>query len=106
MTGMTAYMFDGAKPLFLRGLSLFHGWLPFFLVYLVARLGYDGRGLPAGFDIETSDRLGLQIVRTLMSAELDGSLEMRHADSGGTDVVVRVPIGRRAGRGPAHCVPD
>ncbi|MDB6006206.1 MAG: hypothetical protein JWR15_3193, partial [Prosthecobacter sp.] len=35
LTGMTAYMFDGAKPLFLRGLSLFHGWLPFLLLYLV-----------------------------------------------------------------------
>jgi K+-sensing histidine kinase KdpD len=43
--------------------------------------------------------LGLQIVRTLMSAELDGSLEMRPNADGGTDVVVRVPIGRRAGRG-------
>jgi two-component sensor histidine kinase len=58
----------------------------------------DGRGLPEGFDIETSDRLGLQIVRTLMSAELDGTLEMRPGADGGTDVVVRVPIGRRAGR--------
>ena len=58
----------------------------------------DGRGLPQGFDIETSDRLGLQIVRTLMSAELDGTLEMRPGADGGTDVVVRVPIGRRAGR--------
>ena len=62
-------------------------------------VGDDGRGLPPGFDIETSDRLGLQIVRTLMSAELDGSLEMRDGADGGTDVVVRVPIGRRAGRG-------
>ena len=32
---------------FLRGLSLFHGWLPFLLVYLVWRLGYDGLR-PAG----------------------------------------------------------
>lgn len=57
----------------------------------------DGRGLPAGFSLEKSDRLGLQIVRTLVSAELDGSLEMHDvADSGGTDVVLRVPLGRRA----------
>ena len=62
-------------------------------------VGDDGRGLPEGFDVETSDRLGLQIVRTLMSAELDGSLQMRPSADGGTDVVVRVPIGRRAGRG-------
>ncbi|OYW78151.1 MAG: hypothetical protein B7Z37_00485 [Verrucomicrobia bacterium 12-59-8] len=45
MTGMTAYMFDGNKPLFLRGLSLFHGWLPLLLVFLVFRLGYDKRAL-------------------------------------------------------------
>ncbi|MFO1482885.1 MAG: hypothetical protein U1F71_05900 [Verrucomicrobiaceae bacterium] len=43
MTGMTDYMFDDTKPLFLRGLSLFHGWLPFLLVFLVFRLGYDRR---------------------------------------------------------------
>ena len=41
----------------------------------------------------TSDRLGLQIVRTLVSAELDGSLEMHDVPGGGTDVVLRVPIG-------------
>lgn len=42
-TGMTSYMFDGRKPLFLRALSLFHGWLPWLLLFLVARLGYDRR---------------------------------------------------------------
>ena len=55
----------------------------------------NGRGLPEGFSIEQSDRLGLQIVRTLVSAELDGSLDMHDAPEGGTDVVLRVPIGRR-----------
>ena len=55
----------------------------------------NGRGLPEGFSIEKSDRLGLQIVRTLVSAELDGSLDMHDAPDGGTDVVLRVPIGRR-----------
>lgn len=34
----------------------------------------DGRGLPEGFSLEASDSLGLQIVRTLVSAELDGTL--------------------------------
>jgi two-component system, sensor histidine kinase PdtaS len=55
----------------------------------------DGRGLPDGFSLEKSDRLGLQIVRTLVSAELDGSLGMHDVPTGGTDVVLRVPIGRR-----------
>jgi two-component system, sensor histidine kinase PdtaS len=31
-----------------------------------------------------------------VSAELDGSLGMREAPDRGTDVVLRVPIGRRA----------
>jgi two-component sensor histidine kinase len=56
----------------------------------------DGRGMPDGFSLEKSDRLGLQIVRTLVSAELDGSLGMHDAVDGGTDVVLRVPIGRRS----------
>lgn len=55
----------------------------------------DGRGLPAGFSLADSDRLGLQIVRTLVSAELDGALEVRPAPGGGTEVVLRVPIARR-----------
>jgi hypothetical protein len=44
LTGMTNYMFDSSHSLFLRLLSLFHGWLPFLLVYLVWRTGYDRRG--------------------------------------------------------------
>lgn len=44
-TGMTAYMFEAQRPLFLRGLSFFHGWLPFLLLFLVLRVGYDRRAL-------------------------------------------------------------
>jgi hypothetical protein len=47
LLGMTAYMFNHETSLFLRGLSLFHGWLPFLLVYLVWIYGYDRRGFPA-----------------------------------------------------------
>lgn len=43
LSGMTSYMFDQNKSLFLRGLSLFHGWLPFVLLFMVAKLGYDKR---------------------------------------------------------------
>ena len=45
LVGLTAYMFDPHRPLFLRGLSFFHFWLPFLLVFLVKRLGYDRRAL-------------------------------------------------------------
>ena len=47
LAGMTGYMFDEHKSLFLRGLSLFHGWLPFLLIFLVKRTGYDRRALNA-----------------------------------------------------------
>lgn len=47
LTGMTAYMFEATRPLDVRLLSLFHGWLPFLLLYLVWRLGYDRRALVA-----------------------------------------------------------
>ena len=43
MFGMSAYMFDGTTPRYLRALSLFHVPLPVGLVWLVLRLGYDRR---------------------------------------------------------------
>jgi len=55
----------------------------------------DGRGLPSGFTLDRVERLGLQIVRTLVDAELRGSLTLQAADGGGTDAVLRVPLGRR-----------
>lgn len=45
--GLTDYMFNSAKPLYLRGLSLFHVFLPLILLWMVARLGYDSRALIA-----------------------------------------------------------
>lgn len=47
LTGMTTYMFDRQRSLFLRGLSLFHGWLPFLLWLAVRRVGYDRRAVVA-----------------------------------------------------------
>ena len=47
VVGMTAYMFDPGIPLFARGLSFFHFWLPLFLLWLVKRLGYDRRAFLA-----------------------------------------------------------
>jgi len=45
ITGMTAYMFNDALPLFARFLSFFHFWLPLFLLWLLTRLGYDRRAV-------------------------------------------------------------
>jgi two-component sensor histidine kinase len=57
----------------------------------------DGIGLPEDFTSDRSDRLGLQIVRTLVSAELNGTVDFRSsADAGGAAAVVTMPVGRRA----------
>ncbi len=40
ISGLTDYMFDSEKPLYLRALSLFHVFLPVLLLWLIARLGY------------------------------------------------------------------
>ena len=50
----------------------------------------DGRGLPAGFPDAAGDRLGLQIVRTLVDSELGGRLDLRAREGGGTVAVVTV----------------
>jgi two-component system, sensor histidine kinase PdtaS len=52
----------------------------------------DGVGLPPGFTPEKSDRLGLQIVRTLASAELRGSLDLRSRDDGRGGAQARVTV--------------
>ena len=52
----------------------------------------DGQGLPAGFALEGSGRLGLQIVRTLVEGELRGSIELAPAPDGGTAATVTVPL--------------
>jgi len=56
----------------------------------------DGVGLPAGFSADASDRLGLQIVRTLVAAEMGGSVELRARDDGrpGTQAAVTMAMQR------------
>ncbi len=53
----------------------------------------DGRGLPAGFDLDSSTSLGLSIVRTLVESELDGQLELSRRPDGGTRAALDVPVG-------------
>ncbi|SHF75643.1 Two-component sensor histidine kinase, contains HisKA and HATPase domains [Jatrophihabitans endophyticus] len=53
----------------------------------------DGVGLPEGFTGGKSDRLGLQIVNTLVSAELSGEVSYRPNPRGrGTDAVLDLPL--------------
>jgi hypothetical protein len=45
LLGMSSYMFDPKYRLWLRMLSLFHLWLPWLLLWMVVRFGYDRRAL-------------------------------------------------------------
>jgi two-component sensor histidine kinase len=57
------------------------------------RVEDDGRGLPEGFDLAASTRLGLQIVRTLVEGELRGSIALEPRPGSGTRAVLQVPLG-------------
>jgi len=52
----------------------------------------NGVGLPEGFDLDLSSRLGLQIVRTLVVGELGGRLKFLPKPGGGTEVLVDLPV--------------
>jgi hypothetical protein len=43
LLGLADYMFDLDKSLLLRGLSLFHVFLPVLLVWMLVQMGYDSR---------------------------------------------------------------
>lgn len=45
LLGISAYMFDRNIHLYVRALSTFHLWLPFLLLWMVWRLGYDRRSV-------------------------------------------------------------
>jgi hypothetical protein len=47
VTGLSAYMFDPEISLSIRALSLFHIVLPIIVVWIVSKLGYDGRAFIA-----------------------------------------------------------
>ena len=57
----------------------------------------DGHGLPVGFSLDASTRLGLRIVRTLVEGELRGTLALESGADGGTAARLVVPL---AGPGP------
>jgi two-component sensor histidine kinase len=56
----------------------------------------DGAGLPDGFAIEATTGLGLSIVRTLVTTELNGTIDMARGEGPGirpgTVVALRIPL--------------
>jgi len=64
---------------------------------LVVRVTDDGVGLPPGFDLATTTGLGLSIVQTLVTTELQGSISMQaRSDTGehahGAVAEISVPL--------------
>jgi two-component sensor histidine kinase len=63
---------------------------------LIVQVVDDGAGLPDAFDLETSMGLGLSIVRTLVTSELGGTIDVRSGvgdgDRPGTVVELRIPL--------------
>jgi two-component sensor histidine kinase len=59
---------------------------------LTVTVSDSGAGLPENFDLESATSLGLQIVRTLVVAELGGHLSIRPRLGGGTVAVVDLPV--------------
>lgn len=55
----------------------------------------DGVGLPTDFSLDDTEGLGLQIVRTLVESELRGTLSLHGRSHGGTEALLRIPLGRR-----------
>jgi two-component system, sensor histidine kinase PdtaS len=59
---------------------------------LTVNVADNGVGLPEGFCLDTDSSLGLQIVRTLVEAELGGQLTIEPRPGGGTSVRVGLPV--------------
>ena len=59
---------------------------------LTVTVSDSGAGLPPDFDLENTASLGLQIVRTLVVAELGGRLSITPRPGGGTVAVVDLPV--------------
>jgi two-component sensor histidine kinase len=52
----------------------------------------DGVGLPPDFSLDGGGGLGLSIVQTLVTSELNGSLDLESEPGGGTRVHLRIPL--------------
>jgi two-component system, sensor histidine kinase PdtaS len=62
---------------------------------LRVRVVDTGRGLPPDFELDGSERLGLQIVRTLVAGELRGTITIHPGAAGGTEADLVVPLSKR-----------
>ena len=64
---------------------------------LTVEVADDGSGLPEGFDFDTTQSLGLSIVRDLVRTQIGGTITMRNRSGGdpgrtGTVVLIELPV--------------
>jgi two-component sensor histidine kinase len=67
---------------------------------IVVRVADDGVGLPAGFDLQTNEGLGLQVVRSLVHSDLQGTFALRRAAT--ADGQIETETGDDTGASSAH----
>lgn len=84
LLGLTAYMFDATKPLYLRSLSLFHVALPPMVLWMLIRFGYDRRSL-------RRQVLLIWLVLPLTYALTDPSLNVNWVFGPGNEPQTRIP---------------
>lgn len=84
LLGLTAYMFDASRPLYLRGLSLFHLALPPTVIWMLIRFGYDRRSLRRQVVL-------IWIVLPLTYALTDPSLNINWAFGPGNEPQTLIP---------------
>jgi two-component system, sensor histidine kinase PdtaS len=63
--------------------------------HLEVQVTDDGQGLPEDFDPERAGRLGMQIVRTLVTGELRGTISIENVPGGGTEAALVFPLEKR-----------
>jgi two-component sensor histidine kinase len=60
--------------------------------HLDVRVTDDGRGVPAGFNLDEATGLGLSIVRTLVTTELGGTIAMTPASPADAEIAGLDPV--------------
>jgi two-component system, sensor histidine kinase PdtaS len=60
--------------------------------WLTVTVADNGGGFPEGFDLDSATSLGLQIVRTLVTSELGGTMAISDRRGGGTSVRLDLPL--------------
>lgn len=62
--------------------------------YLQLQVTDNGRGLPDGFNLQTDQGLGLELIQTIVTEDLSGTFSLTPAEGGGTRGCIRIPLNK------------